>query len=152
MFKDPYLFGVLGTADPRKEHEVEASLVAYVERFLLELGAGFAFVGRRVPLEVGGDDFKLDLLFYHFKLRRFVVVELKSVKFDPGMFGRLHGFDALRADVVCLTRPTRSAIFYEQMIGRCLLGPLDGGTRRCLVIDVQDDGMPECVLRYARVL
>jgi predicted nuclease of restriction endonuclease-like (RecB) superfamily len=90
MFKDPYLFDFLGTADPRQEHEVEASLVAHVERFLLELGSGFAFVGRQVPLEVGGDDFKLDLLFYHFKLRRFVVVELKTVKFDPGMVGQLH--------------------------------------------------------------
>jgi predicted nuclease of restriction endonuclease-like (RecB) superfamily len=90
VFKDPYLFDFLGTADPRREHEVEASLVAHVERFLLELGSGFAFVGRQVPLEVGGDDFKLDLLFYHFKLRRFVVVELKAVKFDPGMVGQLH--------------------------------------------------------------
>jgi predicted nuclease of restriction endonuclease-like (RecB) superfamily len=90
VFKDPYLFDFLGTADPRQEHEVEASLIAHVERFLLELGSGFAFVGRQVPLEVGGDDFKLDLLFYHFKLRRFVVVELKAVKFDPGMVGQLH--------------------------------------------------------------
>ena len=90
VFKDPDLFDFLGTADPRQEHEVEASLVAHVERFLLELGSGFAFVGRQVPLEVGGDDFKLDLLFYHFKLRRFVVVELKAVKFDPGMVGQLH--------------------------------------------------------------
>jgi len=90
VFKDPYLFDFLGTADPRQEHEIEASLVAHVERFLLELGSGFAFVGRQVPLEVGGDDFKLDLLFYHFKLRRFVVVELKAVKFDPGMVGQLH--------------------------------------------------------------
>ena len=90
VFKDPYLFDFLGTADPRQEREVEASLVAHVERFLLELGSGFAFVGRQVPLEVGGDDFKLDLLFYHFKLRRFVVVELKAVKFDPGMVGQLH--------------------------------------------------------------
>ena len=62
MFKDPYLFDFLGTADPRQEHEVEASLVAHVERFLLELGSGFAFVGRQVPLEVGGDEFKLDAL------------------------------------------------------------------------------------------
>jgi len=90
VFKDPYLFDFLGTADPRQEHEVEAALIAHVERFLLELGSGFAFVGRQVPLEVGGDDFKLDLLFYHFKLRRFVVVELKSVKVDPGMVGQLH--------------------------------------------------------------
>lgn len=62
------------------------------------------------------------------------------------------GFDAPRADVVCLTRPTTSAIFYEQMVGRGLRGPRNGGTRRCLVIDVQDDGMPEGILSYARVL
>jgi predicted nuclease of restriction endonuclease-like (RecB) superfamily len=61
VFKDPYLFDFLGTADPRQEHEIEASLIAHVERFLLELGSGFAFVGRQVALEVG--DFKLDLLF-----------------------------------------------------------------------------------------
>ena len=100
MFKDPYLFDFLGTADPRQEHEVEASLVAHVERFLLELGSGFAFVGRQVPLEVGGDDFKLDLLFYHFKLRRFVVVELKTVKFDPGMVGQLHMYLSAVDDMI----------------------------------------------------
>ena len=79
VFKDPYLFDFLGTADPRREHEVELALVAHIERFLLELGAGFAFVGRQVPLEVGDQDFRIDLLFYHLKLRCFVVVELKSV-------------------------------------------------------------------------
>ncbi len=62
------------------------------------------------------------------------------------------GFDAPRADVVCLTRPTTSAILYEQMVGRGLRGPRNGGTRRCLVVDVQDDGMPEGILSYARVL
>jgi len=62
------------------------------------------------------------------------------------------GFDAPRADVVCLTRPTTSAVFYEQMVGRGLRGPRNGGTTRCLVIDVQDDGMPEGILSYARVL
>lgn len=62
------------------------------------------------------------------------------------------GFDAPRADVVCLTRPTTSAIFYEQMVGRGLRGPRNGGTDRCHVIDVQDDGMPEGILSYARVL
>jgi predicted nuclease of restriction endonuclease-like (RecB) superfamily len=100
VFKDPYLFDFLGTADPRQEREVEASLVAHVERFLLELGSGFAFVGRQVPLEVGGDDFKLDLLFYHFKLRRFVVVELKAVKFDPGMVGQLHMYLSAVDDLI----------------------------------------------------
>jgi predicted nuclease of restriction endonuclease-like (RecB) superfamily len=100
VFKDPYLFDFLATADPRKEREVEASLIQHVERFLLELGSGFAFVGRQVHLEVGGDDFKLDLLFYHFKLRRFVVVELKTVQFDPGMTGQLHMYLAAVDDAL----------------------------------------------------
>jgi predicted nuclease of restriction endonuclease-like (RecB) superfamily len=90
VFKDPYLFDFLGTADPRRELEVEQSLVAHIERFLLELGAGFAFVGRQMVLEVGSQDFKLDLLFYHFRLRRFVVVELKAVPFEPGFVGQLN--------------------------------------------------------------
>ena len=90
VFKDPYLFDFLGTADPRKEREVEQALVDHIQKFLLEMGAGFAFVGRQVLLEVDDQDFYLDLLFYHLKLRRFVVVELKAVPFDPGFVGRLN--------------------------------------------------------------
>ena len=90
IFKDPYLFDMLGTADPRREAEVEQALVAHVEKFLLELGAGFAFVGRQVPLEVGKSDFKVDLLFYHFKLHCFVVVELKAVPFEAAFVGQLN--------------------------------------------------------------
>ena len=90
VFKDPYLFDFLGTADPRKEREVEQGLMDHIQRFLLELGAGFAFVGRQVLLEVGDRDFYLDLLFYHLKLRCYVVVELKAVPFDPGFVGQLN--------------------------------------------------------------
>lgn len=90
IFKDPYLFDFLGTADPRREREVEQALVDHIQRFLLELGAGFAFVGRRVHLEVGDQDFYLDLLFYHLKLRCFVVLELKAVPFDPAFVGQLN--------------------------------------------------------------
>ena len=90
VFKDPYLFDFLGTADSRKEREVEQALVDHIQRFLLEMGAGFAFVGRQVLLEVGDQDFRLDLLFYHLKLRCFVVVELKAVPFDPGFVGQLN--------------------------------------------------------------
>jgi predicted nuclease of restriction endonuclease-like (RecB) superfamily len=90
LFNDPYLFDMVGTADPRREAEVETALVAHVEKFLLELGAGFAFVGRQVPLEVGSADFKLDLLFYHYKLRCFVVVELKAVPFEPAFVGQMN--------------------------------------------------------------
>jgi len=90
VFKDPYLFDFLGTADPRKESEVEQALVDHIQRFLLEMGAGFAFVGRQLPLEVGDQDFRLDLLFYHRKLRCFVVVELKAVPFSPSFMGQLN--------------------------------------------------------------
>ena len=90
VFKDPYLFDFLGTADPRREREVEQALVDHIQRFLLELGSGFAFVGRQVPLEVGDQDFQIDLLFYHLKLRCYVVVELKAVSFDPAFVGQLN--------------------------------------------------------------
>ena len=90
VFKDPYLFDFLGTADPRREREVEQALVDHIQRFLIELGDGFAFVGRQVLLEVGNQDFRLDLLFYHLKLRCFVVVELKAVAFDPAFLGQMN--------------------------------------------------------------
>jgi predicted nuclease of restriction endonuclease-like (RecB) superfamily len=90
LFKDPYLFDFLGTADPRREAEVEQSLVDHIQKFLLELGTGFAFVGRQVRLEVGDDDYPLDLLFYHLKLRRYVVIELKARAFTPADVGQLN--------------------------------------------------------------
>jgi hypothetical protein len=101
VFKDPYLFDFLGTADPRREREVEQALVDHIQRFLLELGAGFAFVGRQVHLEVGDQDYYLDLLFHHLKLRCYVVVELKAVPFEPAFVGQMNlylsaGDDLLR--------------------------------------------------------
>ncbi|WP_318258810.1 DUF1016 domain-containing protein [Geobacter anodireducens] len=90
VFKDPYLFDFLGTADPRREREVEQALVDHIQRFLLELGAGFAFVGRQVHLEFANADYYVDLLFYHLKLRCYVVVELKAVPFDPAFVGTMN--------------------------------------------------------------
>ncbi|MCC7080407.1 MAG: DUF1016 family protein, partial [Burkholderiales bacterium] len=90
VFKDPYLFDFLGTADPRREREVEQALVDHIQRFLLELGSGFAFVGRQVLLEVGNQDFVVGLLFYHLKLRCYVVIELKAVSFEPAFVGQLN--------------------------------------------------------------
>jgi predicted nuclease of restriction endonuclease-like (RecB) superfamily len=90
VFKDPYLFDFLGTADPRREREVEQALMDHVQAFLLELGAGFAFVGRQVHLEIGDNDYYADLLFYHLKLRRYVVIELKAVAFEPGFIGQMN--------------------------------------------------------------
>ena len=87
--KDPYRFDFLGLGDEAQEREIERALVRHVTEFLLELGAGFAFVGKQVHLEVGGDDFFLDLLFYHLKLRCYVVIELKAGDFKPEHLGQL---------------------------------------------------------------
>jgi len=84
VFKDPYLFDFLGTDAPRREKELEQGLIDHVQKFLLELGQGFAFVGRQVHLELGDQDFYADLLFYHLKLRCYIVVELKARAFEPG--------------------------------------------------------------------
>ncbi|MBN0357965.1 DUF1016 family protein, partial [Pseudomonas aeruginosa] len=75
--------------DEAQEREIEHALVKHVTEFLLELGAGFAFVGRQVLLDVGGDEFFIDLLFYHLKLRCYVVIELKAGKFKPEHLGQL---------------------------------------------------------------
>ena len=87
--KDPYRFDFLGLTDEAQEREIESALVQHVTRFLLELGAGFAFVGRQVLLDVGGEEFFIDLLFYHLKLRCYVVIELKAGKFKPEHLGQL---------------------------------------------------------------
>ncbi len=87
--KDPYRFDFLGLHDEAQEREIELALVKHVTEFLLELGAGFAFVGRQVMLDVGGDEFFIDLLFYHLKLRCYVVIELKAGKFKPEHLGQL---------------------------------------------------------------
>lgn len=87
--KDPYRFDFLGLTDEAQEREIENALVTHVTEFLLELGAGFAFVGRQVLLDVGGEEFFIDLLFYHLKLRCYVVIELKGGKFKPEHLGQL---------------------------------------------------------------
>ncbi len=87
--KDPYRFDFLGLTNEAQERDIEHALVKHVTEFLLELGAGFAFVGRQVLLDVGGDEFFIDLLFYHLKLRCYVVIELKAGKFKPEHLGQL---------------------------------------------------------------
>lgn len=100
VFKDPYLFDFLGTNAPRREAELEQSLMEHVEKFLLELGAGFALVGRQVRLEVGDSDYRLDLLFYHIRLRCYVVIELKAGAFEPGHMGQIRFYQAVVDDVL----------------------------------------------------
>jgi len=88
--KDPYVFDFLTLAEPFHERELETELVRHVQQFLLELGQGFAFVGRQYRLDVGDEDFYLDLLFYHLRLRAFVVIDLKKGKFKPEYAGKLN--------------------------------------------------------------
>lgn len=87
--KDPYRLDFLGLTEEAQKRDIEHALVKHVTEFLLELGAGFAFVGRQVMLDVGGDEFFIDLLFYHLKLRCYVVIELKAGKFKPEHLGQL---------------------------------------------------------------
>ncbi len=88
--KDPYTFDFLTLAGDARERELEKGLVDHIQRFLLELGVGFAFVGRQVHLEVEGDDFYIDLLFYHLRLRCYVVIELKNGPFKPEYAGKMN--------------------------------------------------------------
>ena len=90
MLKDPYVFDFLGLTEGIRERELERQLIARIRDFLLELGVGFAFVGSQVHLEVGGEDFYLDLLFYHLKLRCYVVIELKTGEFKPEYAGKMN--------------------------------------------------------------
>lgn len=88
--KDPYLFDFLTLHDEHSELDIERELIHNIQKLLLELGKGFAFVGRQYHLSVGDQDFYIDLLFYHLKLRCFVVVELKAREFDPRDTGQIN--------------------------------------------------------------
>ena len=100
VFKDPYLFDFLGTDMLRREAEIKTKLTEHIQSFLLELGQGFAFVGRQVPLEIGGQEFYIDLLFYHLKLRCYVVVELKVCDFDPSFISKLSFYQNAVDDIL----------------------------------------------------
>lgn len=90
ILKDPYNFGFL-TLEPKvQELDLERQLTEHITKFLLELGKGFAFIGRQYPLQVGDKDYRLDLLFYHIRLRCFVVIDLKVVEFEPEFAGKMN--------------------------------------------------------------
>jgi hypothetical protein len=90
--KDPYVFDFLTLGPDAQERDLERGLLEHVRDFLLELGVGFAFVGSQVHLEVGGEDFYVDLLFFHLRLRCFVVVELKTGEFKPEYAGKMNSY------------------------------------------------------------
>ncbi|EKO3674186.1 DUF1016 family protein [Vibrio metschnikovii] len=114
--KDPYLFDFLTLESNFHERELETGLVAHLEKFLLELGQGFAFVGRQYHLDIGEQDFYIDLLFYHLKLRCYVVIELKRGDFKPEYAGKINFYcnvvdDKLRHET---DQPTIGLILCQQ--------------------------------------
>ena len=90
ILKDPYVFDFMTLSEPYKERELETGLIRHLEKFLIELGQGFAFVGRQFHFEVDEKDFYIDLLFYHLKLRSFIVIELKKGEFKPEYAGKIN--------------------------------------------------------------
>ena len=100
MFKDPYLLDFTGADARSREKDIEDGLTDHITQFLLELGQGFSFVGRQVHLELAGNDYYIDMLFYHLRLRCFVVIELKAVPFDPGMMGQLSFYQSVVDDTL----------------------------------------------------
>jgi predicted nuclease of restriction endonuclease-like (RecB) superfamily len=100
LLKDPYVFDFLTLEEPFHERELETGLIRHLEKFLLELGSGFAFVGRQYHLEVSDRDFYLDLLFYHLKLRCFIVIELKKGDFKPEYAGKMNFYCSVVDDLL----------------------------------------------------
>ena len=90
--KDPYIFGFLTLHEDHLEKELEEGLVNHMQKFLIELGQGFSFVGQQYPIKAGDQDLYLDLLFYHLKLRCYVIVELKGRKFDSRDAGQMSAY------------------------------------------------------------
>jgi predicted nuclease of restriction endonuclease-like (RecB) superfamily len=125
--KDPYLFDFLSIGDEAHEREVEKALINHMEKFLLELGAGFAFVGRQYHLEVSKKDYYIDLLFYHLKLRCFVVIELKDKEFKPEYTGKLN--------------------FYLSAVDDLLRHPNDNPTIGIILCKTKDNATAEYALR-----
>ncbi len=100
LLKDPYNFDFLTLTQQAQERDLERELLAHLRQFLLELGVGFAFVGSQVPLEVGGEAFRLDLLFYHLKLRCFVIIDLKMGPFKPEYAGKMNFYLSAADDLL----------------------------------------------------
>lgn len=100
LLKDPYNFDFLTLSREAHERDLEGGLLEHIRKFLLELGVGFAFVGSQYPLDVGGEEFKIDLLFYHLKLRCFVVIDLKTGPFKPEYAGKMNFYLSAVDDLV----------------------------------------------------
>lgn len=101
MLKDPYIFDMLTFTDQYNERDVEIGLVNHVEKFLVEMGAGFAFMGRQYHIEVSGDDYYIDILMYNTFLHRYLVIELKDTEFIPEYIGKLNFYCSAVDDILC---------------------------------------------------
>ena len=95
VLKDPFKFEFLALGDKPKERDIEEGLISHIRDFLLELGTGFAFIGNQYHLEVGGDDFYIDCLFYNYQMRCFVILEIKTGKFKPEYAGQLNFYQTV---------------------------------------------------------
>ena len=126
ILKDPYSFDFLTMTESYKERELEDALTDNITKFLLELGKGFAFAGRQVELKVGNESYFVDMLFYHIKLKCYVVVELKTVKFEPEFAGKLN--------------------FYVTAIDRQLRDENDNSTIGLIICKSKDDVVAEYAL------
>ena len=100
IFKDPYNFSFIGTVALQNELDIEKSLTSKITDFLLEMGRGFAYIGRQYNISVDGDDYYIDLLMYHLKLHCYVVVELKAVEFKPEFVSKLNFYISAVDDLV----------------------------------------------------
>lgn len=101
LLKDPYIFDMLTFTDEYNERDVEIGLVKHVQQFLIEMGAGFAFMGRQYHLSVSGDDYYIDLLMYNTFIHRYLVIELKDTEFKPEYIGKLNFYCSAVDDVLC---------------------------------------------------
>ncbi len=127
VLRDPYNFDFLSLGKEAQERELENALVKHIREFLLELGVGFAFVGSQFPIQVSGKEYRLDLLFYHFRLHCFVVIDLKTVDFEPEFSGKMN--------------------FYVSAVDDLMRNPQDNPTIGIVLCKTQDNTIVEYALR-----
>ncbi len=101
MLKDPYIFDFIALEPDAKERQLEQELLRHLRQFLIELGSGFAFVGSQYRLQVGSEEFFINLLFYHLRLRRYIVIDLKIVPFKPDFAGKMNFYLSVVDEQLC---------------------------------------------------
>ena len=144
VVKDPYNFDFLTITEEAREREIERALIDHIRDFLLELGIGFAFVGSQYPIQVGGEEFRIDLLFYHLRLRCFVVLDLKIGQFQPEYSGKMNFYLSAIDDL--LRHPDDQPRHWNHSLqiqerGRCRIRPA-GYTETCWRLRVPPDRSP----------